>query len=282
MKALFCFVDDAQFELDNFVENAAPAFGRAEFVCARTFAEAAEAIGSRVPVCFLLDILGGDSDFKPQLPTPQEMVKMLGKQPGVERLYAGVEKPTSAEANLLLRRVYAYVDRVQMAFRRAAGMMGQGRHYGLDNLAAAREAYPWAAALGYSRKALYADGVAMSMAGADGLLQKPQGEDDEAIALATRQLAPALARMVYGMVEGRLLRVAAPLALELQNDPDKDMAALGRAMSRAVLSLLRGNEAGRMASGRGLEETLLAIKADGQAARTAVALASWLLSERSA
>lgn len=282
MKALFCFIDDAEFELDNFVANAEPAFARAEFVYAKTFAEAEEAIGPRLPICFLLDIFGADPEVQPQLPKPQEMVKMLGKPPTVERLFEGVEKPSSREANLLLRRVYSYVDRLQMAFRRTAGMMGQGRHYGLDNLAAVRAKYPWATALGYSRKALYADGVAMCMAGADGLMQKPQGEDDDAIALATSQLAPALARAVYGKIDAKLTGVAAPMALELLADQDKKMVIMGRALSRAVVSIRRGNQTGRQAAGRGLEEAVVALGIEGQEAVVASVMANWLLSERAA
>ena len=66
--------------------------------------------------------------------------------------------------------------------------------------------------MGYSRKALYADAAAASLAGMDGVLQKPQGTDDQAIAEATRRAAPELAEAAYRAVDRRLFLKAAPLA----------------------------------------------------------------------
>lgn len=280
MSALFCFIDDAEFELENFQNNAEKAYDRAEFVYATTFDQAVQEIGDRIPVCFLLDIFGGDPEAKPRLPKPQETVKMMGKPPSVERLYSNVEKASSKEANLLLRRIYTYVNRIQMAFSRAAGMLGQGRHYGLDNLQKVREKYPWAAAVGYSRKALYADAVAMSMAGADGILQKPQGDDDDAIALATRQMSLAIARSVYEMVDRRLISTAAPLALSMFDEPGGSSQIMGRTL-RVALAAMGGSSSGiRYQAGRALEEVMASGPPAGLTASVATAIAQWLTAQR--
>lgn len=282
MSALFCFIDDSEFELENFQANAVKAYDRAEFVFATSFGEAAEQIGKRIPVCFLLDIFGGDPEAKPRLPKPAETVKMMGKPPSVERLYSNVEKPSPKEANLLLRRIYAYVNRIQMAFSRAAGMLGQGRHYGLENLAKVRENYPWATAIGYSRKALYADAVAMSMAGADGVLQKPQGDDDDAIAMATRQMSLALARSAYEMIDRRLIATAAPLALSMFDDPGSNSQLMGRALRVAVAAMGGASEGIRYQAGRSLEEVLDAGVSPSLTATVALAIAQWLTAKRPA
>ena len=282
MSALFVFIDDATFELENFEANAARAYDRAEFIYASTFDQAVQEIGGRIPVCFLLDIFGGDPEAKPRLPKPQETVKMMGKPPSVERLYSNVEKPSSQEANLLLRRIYTYVNRIQMAFSRAAGMLGQGRHYGLDNLNRVREKYPWAAAVGYSRKGLYADAVAMSMAGADGVLQKPQGDDDEAIALATRQMSLALAKAVYEMVDRRLISTAAPLALSMFDEPGGGSQMMGRALRLAVAAMGGASPGVRFQAGRQLEEMLEGGAPPGLTSTVASAIAQWLTAQRPA
>lgn len=217
MKSAFVFIDDARFELDNFREHAAPAFARAEFIYAQTFAEAMEQLDGRRPLCFLLDIYGSlDPDQPGEIMTQNDLGAALGPAPDLSRLYQDLDQAPVGEAgNLFLRRVYAQVERWQRSFLAACEKMGQGRAYGLANLQAAREQHPQAAALGYSRKALYADAVALSQAGVDGLLQKPQGGDDELIAKATRAAAPDLAAACYAAVDRRLALLGGTLAARL-------------------------------------------------------------------
>lgn len=216
MPPVFCFIDDAQFELDNFAQNAAPAFGRARFVYARTFDQAQELLADEYPLCFLLDIYGYDTRAgAPRIPGLDELARDLGPAADLASLYDGLERAGDEAGNLYLRRLHGQVERWQRAFLHAAECLGQGRTYGLHNLEQARGRYPHAAALGYSRKALYADAVALSLAGAEGLLQKPQGGDDQAIALATRQAAPELAQTAYAMVDRRLARLTGGLVARL-------------------------------------------------------------------
>lgn len=219
MRPLFCFIDDTSFERENFRAHALEGFARVELVIADSFAQAREMIGERQPLCFLLDIYGLDpeanvdpADLRP--PEPARLAEILGQAPELEALYAGIA-PTPEGANAFLRRLYAQVERWQRAFLLAAGGVGQGRAYGLYNLAQARQHYPWAACLGYSRKALYLDAAALVQAGADGLLQKPQGADEAAIAQATTEQAPELASQAYACVERRLAGQVAVLAARL-------------------------------------------------------------------
>ena len=217
MRAVFVFIDDARFELDNFRDHAAPAFARAEFIYASTFEQAMARLEGRRPLCFLLDIYGGQWPAEAgRIMTQNDLGAALGPAPELDALYRDLDQVPAGEAgNLFLRRVYAQVERWQRAFLAACEQMGQGRGYGLANLEAARERHPQAAALGYSRKALYADAVALSLAGADGMLQKPQGADDQAIAEATQAAAPELAAACYAAVDHRLARLGGALAARL-------------------------------------------------------------------
>jgi hypothetical protein len=221
-KPVFCFIDDAQFELDNFAANAAPAFQDVDFVYASTFEQAQARLEGMLPVCFLLDIYGADPELKkPNLPAEETFSQVLEHPPILSSLYGGLdpkELPSPEQGNAFLRNLFAQVEVWQQAFGRACESLGQGNAYGLANLALTRAHYPWAAALGFSRKALYDDAVAMMAAGADGVLRKPQGADEAAIAGATNKAAPDLARISFAAVDRRLSGRAAVLGLELYQD----------------------------------------------------------------
>jgi DNA-binding NarL/FixJ family response regulator len=223
-KPLFCFIDDAQFELDNFQSNAAKAFKGAEFIYAATFEQAQAQLGQRLPLCFLLDIYGADPQLDtPRLPETEILSDALGNTPSQTDLYGGIEVLDTCspeKGNLFLRRLYGGVENWQSAFQTACQCLGQGSAYGLHNLAQARAHYPWAAALGYSRKALYDDAVEMMRAGADGLLRKPQGADEAAIAKATKSASPDLALAAFSAVDRRLASMASTLGLNLCLDGD--------------------------------------------------------------
>ena len=216
MKPVFCFIDDAEFELDNFRRFAAPAFEKVEFVYALTFAEAQRALQDRIPLCFLLDLYGTDPQVsEPRIPEREELSAALGPTPALDTVYQGLQGDGTELGNLFLRRLYAQVDGWQRAFLHAAGLLGQGLGYGLANLESVRAAFPWAAAVGYSRKSLYADAVRACLAEMDGLLQKPPGSGEDEIARATRAAAPALAKTAYRAVDRRLTQQVMTLALRL-------------------------------------------------------------------
>ena len=278
-KAVFCFIDDAEFELANFRQNAASFFSRVEFVYAKTFTQAAEFLKGRRPVCFLLDLYGSspeaDTSEKSQIPDSAWLDERLGTRAEIGDLFQGLDQAGDEGVNLFLRRLYAQVEKWQSAFQDAADKVGQSRAYGLANLADVRRKYPWAAAVGYSRKALYADAVAASVLGIDGVLQKPQGDGDQAIAQATRRAAPDLARAAYGAVDRRLSLVTAPLglkfcqqggssgltsticqALELLGDPDKGSESLDR---QKILSTLSPGAMSGIRLEKNDRETLLAL-----------------------
>ncbi len=250
-KPVFCFIDDAAFELDNFREHAAPGFGKVDFVCASSFEQVGEQLQGRRPLCFLLDIYGTDPSLEhPRLLEPGRLERLLGRPLALEEIYQGVEEGSPEGGNLFLRRLYGRVEAWQRAFLQAAAALGQGRGYGLANLALVRESFPWAAALGYSRKSMYKDGVEMCRAGADGLLQKPQGGDDEEIARATRQQAPDLARACYRAVDQRLSLAAGRLGLRLSLGGETP--ELGEALGLALEALAAEDAGPRREAARAL------------------------------
>lgn len=219
-KPLFCFIDDADFELQTFRELAAPCFEGVEFVYATTFAQAKEALGKRRPHCFLLDLYGTDPALEtPRIPDQEELAEVLGEPPTLEPVYHEELGQGTEMGNAFLRRLYTQVDRWQQSFLFAAGLLGQGLVYGLANLASVRAAYPWAAAVGYTRKSLFVDAVKACRAEIDGLLQKPQGPGGE-ITQATKLAAPDLAATSYRAVDGRLAQQVTLIALKLAREPD--------------------------------------------------------------
>lgn len=224
LKPVFCFIDDAQFELDNFKDNAAKAFKGIDFIYAATFEEVRSQLGGRLPLCFLLDIYGADPQVNiPRLPKPGFLAGALDNPPSQGDLFGGVkpgDECSTENGNQFLRRLYSQVENWQSVFQMACQSLGQGNAYGLHNLAQARAHYPWAAALGFSRKALYEDAAQMMAAGADGCLRKPQGADQAAIGGATKQAAPELAQAAFAAVERRLAGLASALGLSLCQDGD--------------------------------------------------------------
>ncbi|MBU1156381.1 MAG: hypothetical protein KJ921_11045 [Proteobacteria bacterium] len=219
MQPTFCFIDDADFELENFQKNVAPAFKGVEFVYARDFERALHKLNGRRCLCFLLDIYGaapggGSGD----LPSPESLAPALGQGFEVDSLYQELAGEGAERANQFLRRLYARVQAAQETFTAAAGQLGQSAAFGLHSLAQVREHQPWAAALGYSRKALYADAAAMCLGGADGVLQKPQGADEAAIAKASHQAAPELAKAAFAAVDRRLAGMTGLVGLRLCQD----------------------------------------------------------------
>ena len=216
MRPIVCFIDDARFELENFREHAAWAFEGLEIIYAHTFEEARRQLDGRRPLGFLLDIYGATSAEQPQgLPPRDELARALSERMELEGLYEGLKGAGSEDANTFLRRLHGWVSRLQGAFDLAAGHLGQSRAYGLENLQQVRRHYPWAAAVGYSRKSSYADAAAMCAAGADGVLIKPQGEGAEAIAEATRAQAPEIFGALGRMIDRRLIQVLGPVGLRL-------------------------------------------------------------------
>lgn len=231
-KPVLCFIDDADFELDNFRSHAAAAFARVDMVYAHDFDAAAAQMEDRRVVGFLLDLYGAEAGAAPgSLPAPKELEAHLADLEPLDRLYEGLTDGSGEDGNRFLRRVHAQVGRWQNVFGQACRSLGQSPDYGIANLARARRAYPWAACMAYSRKSTYADADLATKAGVDGSLQKPQGGDEKAIAKATGQTAPELARALYAAVDRRLGAMAASLGLRLcRHDGQYDLVqALGEA-----------------------------------------------------
>ncbi|MCB2226589.1 MAG: hypothetical protein KQH53_07910 [Desulfarculaceae bacterium] len=276
MQPTICFIDDTEFELDNFSQNIAPAFKNVEMIYARDFERAQRKLEGKLCLCFLLDIYGAKPGSEPgELPAPEDLAKLMGPGEAVEPLYEGLEGEGWERANQFLRRVYARAATAQAAFLEVAAQLGQGPKFGLSALASVREHYPEAAALGYSRKGSLADAAAMTHAGAQGVLIKPQGEDEAAIAKASKDQAPELAATVIQVVDHHLaclisglgLRLcqegaslplveALQLALDQINGTGTDRSAEGR---REALERLKGVRLEEMGLSDGDKRIILAL-----------------------
>jgi len=281
LKPVLCFIDDAAFELENFRAHAAGAFQRLEVVCASSFDEARQALDGRRPLCFLLDLYGGDENCQPALPDPGRLEELVAAPAPVAWLYQDMDQDgdPGERGNHFLRRLHSRIMAWQAAFDVACASLGQGAHYGLANLAAAREHRPWAACLAYSRKAQYQDAAEFMAAGGDGVLQKPQGADERAIAAATKEAAGELARVCGRAVDLRLARLAVPLALGRCLDGESLALAEALALAAAHLDTPPGQapaieraEAAKALEGLRLEKLDLA----PDEVQTLLALKAWL------
>lgn len=185
-----------------------------------------------------------------ELPGPESLASALGQGFVVDSLYENLEGEGSEKANQFLRRLYARVQVAQEAFGAAAGQLGQGPAFGLDSLAKVREHQPWAAALGYSRKALYADAAAMCMGGGRGVAKAPGGRRG-GHSQGQPSGGPELAQAAFAAVDFRLAGLAGQVGLRLCWDGVS--LSLAEALQQAVGQLTCREKRSPEARGKALE-----------------------------
>lgn len=204
MKLIICFIDDSKFEHDLVREQIATCDQDVEFVQAYSFQEAEEALGSRTPALFLLDLWGKDEEVSQPVITPkEELLKALSSFPTLDAVYKDLDSFEGDAINEYLKRFFAVVDEWRSMFERACGRAGQNRKYGLSNLRQVRAVYPGAPAVFYTRKSLINDAVAMFKAGGDGLFIKPTGTNDYETRHLTGQYAPLLIKELKQIIKSK-------------------------------------------------------------------------------
>jgi len=190
---IICFIDDSAFEHDLVRNEIAPLADGMTFLQTVTFEEAVDRLNGRAPALFLLDLWGQDPDVpQPEITTLEELQDTAARIPGLPSVFSGLETFPGDRNNEYLKRLFCIVDGWRNLFEGACSRVGQNRKYGLRNLRLAREAYPDAPAVFYTRKSLINDAVAMFRAGCDGLVHKPTGRDDGETRRLTRAYAPEL------------------------------------------------------------------------------------------
>jgi len=190
---IICFIDDSDFEHDLVRHEIAPQAEGMTFLQTTTFEEAVEGLGEQQPALFLLDLWGQDPDVThPEITPREELEETAARIPDLESVFHGLDTFSGDSTNEYLKRLFRIVDGWRTLFEGACARIGQNRKYGLRNLRLARERYPEAAAVFYTRKSLISDAVAMFRAGCEGLFIKPTGRDDEETRRLTRDWAPEL------------------------------------------------------------------------------------------
>ena len=122
----------------------------------------------------------------------------------LDMVYDGLEDYPGDRNNEFLKRLFTIVDSWRNLFEETCNQIGQNGKYGLDNLRQAREYYPGVPAVFYTRKSLINDAVNMFRAGADGLLIKPTGTDDEKTRIITGEYAPTLLGTLADIIDSNL------------------------------------------------------------------------------
>ncbi|MFH1490004.1 MAG: hypothetical protein ABII06_13970 [Pseudomonadota bacterium] len=202
MDLFICFIDDSEFEHDLVRNEIAPLARGIEFLQTTTFEEAAETLGEKIPLLFLLDLWGRDMDVETPVITPMaEIEEKVSRFKALHEVYDGLEHFKGDRTNEYLKRLFSIVDSWRNLFEEACDRIGQNRKYGLANIGQVRETYPGIPAVFYTRKSLISDAVAMFQAGADGLFIKPTGRDDRETRKLTRQVAPKLLQELFLIID---------------------------------------------------------------------------------
>ena len=138
-KPIFCFIDDSSFELDVFRNHIAPAAPGIEFILGSTYGEVREALGSRHPCLFLLDLYGSDESMgAPVIPSLDELQAEAAGFKTLEQVYEGLDDFPGDKTNEFLKRLFNIANSWRLLFYRASRKAGQNVNYGLDNLSQAR------------------------------------------------------------------------------------------------------------------------------------------------
>ncbi|MBW2623253.1 MAG: hypothetical protein JRD68_10135 [Deltaproteobacteria bacterium] len=193
MQPLFCFIDDSDFELSVFEKCIAASNPGIDFIQTTTYERARVEIGDRHPALFILDLYGRDPDMDPLgIPSKEAMAEKIKGMVSVESLYEGLEDFSGDKTNEFLKRMFHMMDSWRQLFARVFETTGQNIKYGLNNLAEARQEFPFTPTVAYTRKSMISDAVEAIGHGFDNLNLKPDGPDDEAIYRETALKAPQL------------------------------------------------------------------------------------------
>ena len=205
MKPIICFIDDSDFEHDLVRNEIAPSAPDLELIQAYTYDEAKGLLSEKIPVLFLLDLWGQDMEVKKPYLTPKnELENRISQFNTLASVYDGLENFPGDRTNEFLKRLFIIVDSWRNLFEEVCDRIGQNGKYGLGNLWQVRNDYPGVPAVFYTRKSLINDAVNMFKAGADGLMIKPTGKDDDETRSLTRKKAPRLIEELSLIVDTKM------------------------------------------------------------------------------
>ncbi|MFC1820869.1 hypothetical protein ACFLZG_07300, partial [Thermodesulfobacteriota bacterium] len=143
MDLIICFIDDSDFEHDLVQNEIAPLAPVFDFIQAYTFHEARDKLEEKIPVLFLLDLWGQDTDVNsPHLTPREELENTISRFKTLDHVYDGLEDYQGDKANEYLKRLFTLVDGWRTMFERVCDRLGQNRKYGLENLIQVRTCYP--------------------------------------------------------------------------------------------------------------------------------------------
>lgn len=228
-RPVVCFIDDSPFEREMFTRYYPAAAPGWQFVIADTWQMTRRELNGAGCLLFMLDLYGADPEnpVTPEILPEGEIRAMVS---GLDGVWDDLEAAADP-VNEYLKRLHSVSSRWGHIFASASRAAGQGRAYGLYNLARVREEHPGATAVAYSRKAGSPDLVSFMMAGGHGALLKPQGGNDREIAQATEDEAPIL----FAHLTGLTARNSADFLLRHSLHVDSERATYLRQFARALI-----------------------------------------------
>ncbi|MCL6591873.1 MAG: hypothetical protein K6U80_18225 [Firmicutes bacterium] len=196
MRPLYCFIDDSPFELALFQDIFPKAIPGVEFICASSFNDCKQILDGRsiYPSLFILDLYGGaQENAGVSIPAKAELEARTQKFLNLNHVYQDLESiPDDLKINEFLKRLFTIVSDWRELFADVCQTVGQGRHYGIENLQQVKKHYPMAGVVFYTRKAIFPDALALNRLGCFDIFMKPPGRNNEEIRIKTQEQSQGL------------------------------------------------------------------------------------------
>ena len=197
-KPVYCFIDDSPFEIKLFRDVIESRFPGIHFLYASTYDECHRQLDEQklYPSLFILDLYGREGIQEDVcIPRKELLEARIDKIPDLNIAYDDIEKynfDKNLQANEFLKRLFSILNEWRDFFSDQCASLDQGSRFGINNLLSAKQNYPSATAVMYTRKGLFTDAEILSRYSGDGIFIKPPGNTDEDIYAETEKQAESL------------------------------------------------------------------------------------------
>ena len=212
-RPVYCFIDDSPIEIRLFRDIFEPITPEIHFIYASTFRDCHRQLAQQnlYPSLFILDLYGREGKRTGvRMPTRDLIAAQLHSIPDIDGVFSGLDSfsgDKDLQVNEYLKRLFSIVNIWRNIFTEQCAYLDQGRSYGVNNLQQASELYPFASAVMYTRKGLFADAVDVMRYECDGIFIKPMGISDDDIYTETKSQSNHLLDAWHESVRNRYVHV---------------------------------------------------------------------------
>jgi len=188
---VYCFIDDSPFEISLMRDVIAPHAPGVDFICCGTFAECDTLLQECgvYPALFILDLYGSrGTPGEEKIPAYASLKSRTENFMTLEAVYDGLDRlEGNARVQEFMKRLFAVVCDWRSLHAEVFRSMGHDREYGKKNFALAKQRYPLAARVFYTRKSTIEDAIDLFPLGIDGIFLKPTGAGGRNITAVTEE-----------------------------------------------------------------------------------------------